>query len=169
VTTTEPAVRALLDKQAIREVILRYCRGVDRFDAALISSAYHPDAVGDYGTREFAGRTAGDDIAAWVGSATHLLHHVTNQVISLAGDTAGCESYYAVWRVENHDGEERVLHALGRYVDRLERRDGEWRIAHRVVVNEIVRYLPLDPGPEGARTDLGRNDRGDPSYAVLGG
>ena len=35
----EAALRELLDKQAIREVSMRYCRGVDRGDAELISSA----------------------------------------------------------------------------------------------------------------------------------
>jgi ketosteroid isomerase-like protein len=166
-TARDPAIQELLDKQAIREVIMRYCRGVDRSDAPLINSAYHPDAVGDYGTRQFAGETAGEAISAWVRSATHLMHHVTNQVIHVEGDRAGCESYYAVWRIEQLDDGERVLQALGRYVDRFERRDGEWRISHRVVINEVVRYLPPESYPVDAHTDLGRSDRSDPSYAVL--
>ena len=38
-------VQILLDERDIREVLLRYCRGVDRCDAELISSCYHADAV----------------------------------------------------------------------------------------------------------------------------
>jgi hypothetical protein len=35
-----------------------------------------------------------------------------------------------VWQtIPGEDGEQ-LLHAVGRYIDRLERRGGEWRIAH---------------------------------------
>jgi ketosteroid isomerase-like protein len=166
--TEQSELQDLLDKQAIREVIMRYCRGVDRCDAALISSAYHPDALDFHGSRNFTGETVGRGLVdGLLTTALRSMHHVTNQVITVHGDTAGCESYYAAFRVEEHDGAERVLQALGRYVDRLERRDGEWRIAHRVVVNEIVRYLPPSPQPVTTRTDLARRDRDDPSYATL--
>ncbi|WP_221890845.1 nuclear transport factor 2 family protein [Microbispora sp. KK1-11] len=33
------------DQQEIHEVVLRYCRGVDRLDMDLVRSAYHPDAI----------------------------------------------------------------------------------------------------------------------------
>lgn len=39
------AVDDLLDKQAIGEVVLRYCRGIDRLDLDLVRSAYHCDGV----------------------------------------------------------------------------------------------------------------------------
>src|SRR5262245_17777267 len=45
-----PAVRVLLDKQAIQEVLARYCRGVDRADLELLRSVYHPDAIDNHGT-----------------------------------------------------------------------------------------------------------------------
>lgn len=32
-------IQALLDKQAIYETIIRYCRGLDRFDVELMRSA----------------------------------------------------------------------------------------------------------------------------------
>jgi ketosteroid isomerase-like protein len=167
-TARRSDLQDLLDKQAIREVIMRYCRGVDRCDAALISSAYHPDAIDFHGNRDFTGATVGQGLVdGLLATAKRSMHHVTNQVISLHGDVAGCESYYAAFRVEDHDGEERVLQALVRYVDRLERRDREWRIAHRVVVNEVVRYLPPESFPVNSRTDLATRDATDPSYAVL--
>jgi len=51
------AVQELLDKQAIYEVVLRGCRGGDRFDLDMIVSCFHPGAqmhnVGGFdGTRE---------------------------------------------------------------------------------------------------------------------
>ena len=42
-------IRRLLDKEAIREVLLRYARGIDRHDDDLMASAYHPDAIDDHG------------------------------------------------------------------------------------------------------------------------
>ena len=53
-TARDPEVQALVDKQAILEVLTRYCRALDRGDAALIASAYHPDAVDDHGGKTFA-------------------------------------------------------------------------------------------------------------------
>src|SRR3546814_6685283 len=47
--TLETMVRELYDKQKIREVVTRYCRGVDRMDRDLFLSAYHPDAIDDHG------------------------------------------------------------------------------------------------------------------------
>lgn len=42
-------LQTLLDERDIREVLLRYCRGVDRCDAALIASCYHEDSLDDHG------------------------------------------------------------------------------------------------------------------------
>ncbi|MHC3127370.1 hypothetical protein OB03_08775, partial [Brevundimonas sp. GN22] len=44
-----PEIQALLDKQAITEVIHQYLRGADRADAELIGQCYHPDAWEDHG------------------------------------------------------------------------------------------------------------------------
>ena len=90
-------------------------------------------------------------------------HHLTNQTIHLDGDVAASESYYSGFMLERHDdGEQRTIQMVGRYLDRLERRDGEWRISERVVVPEMVRYLPSDAtGPHWH--DDERPDP-DPSY-----
>ena len=42
---TDSQLQELLDKQALYEVVARYCRGVDRADEELVRSAYHPDAI----------------------------------------------------------------------------------------------------------------------------
>jgi len=119
-------------REEIRDLLARYCRGVDRMDADLIASAYHPDAIDEHGITQFTGETVGAGIVALMQSARFSMHHVTNQLIQLHDDDhAGCETYYVVWQTIPDEGGEQLLHVLGRYVDRLERRDGEWRIAHR--------------------------------------
>jgi hypothetical protein len=67
-------------------------------------------------------------------------------------------------------GEEKLLRlTFGRLLDRFERRNGEWKIAHRQLVPEITHYLkPADNAEPGDSHGLGRLDRTDPSYAVLG-
>jgi uncharacterized protein (TIGR02246 family) len=161
-------VRALLDKQAIREAILRYCRGVDRGDADLVASAYFPDALDLHpGGHRFTGETIGAEmIESLAETFVSTSHSIGTQIIELDGDTAACESY----STGNHvmkDG--RRLHTLVRYLDRLERRAGEWRITYRYVV---VDQTDVVPGPDGA--ELGpkshaARDTSDPSYTVFQG
>src|SRR5262245_42303050 len=40
----------LLDERAIRRRLVDYCRGIDRCDAELVASVYHPDATDDHGS-----------------------------------------------------------------------------------------------------------------------
>jgi SnoaL-like domain len=163
------AVQELLDKQAIRDAVLRYCRGVDRADPELIASAYHPDAIDEHGSATYTGETVGPGIVNLTASSRVTMHHVTNQLIQLRdAEHAGCETYFNVYQTMPRDGQEMVLHALGRYIDRMERRDGEWRIAHRLVIVEMTRLIPPDDGMPASRPGLGRRDAADPSYDVLG-
>jgi SnoaL-like domain len=165
VTTLDAGVQELLDKQAIHEVMMRYCRGVDRGDAALINSAYHPDAYDDHCGHIFTGETVGPGIVEWMSEVTDsTTHHITTQIIDVDGDRANSESYYMGLHLETKDGVQRRMHTVGRYVDRLERRHGEWKISNRLVVLEMAGYLPpgdleLPPLPA-----MGRRDRSDPSY-----
>lgn len=167
VTSEQSAIGQLLDKQAIREAVMRYCRGVDRRDPELISSAYHPDAIDMHGRQRFTGETVGQGIVDLVGSAKVAMNQVTNQLITLHGDgTAGCETYFTVWQSIETESEDRLLLALGRYVDRFECRAGEWKIAHRLVIVELTRIVPAG-GPTPPLLGLGSRDRDDPSYPAL--
>lgn len=42
-------IQNLLDKEAIRDCLYRYCRGIDRADEAILRSAYWPDAHDRHG------------------------------------------------------------------------------------------------------------------------
>ena len=41
----EAAMQELVDREAIRECLYRYCRGIDRLDEAALRSSYWPDAI----------------------------------------------------------------------------------------------------------------------------
>jgi len=53
----ETALQRLLDKDAIRDCIHRYCRGIDRADEAALLSSYWPDAYDNHGA--YAGPVEG--------------------------------------------------------------------------------------------------------------
>ncbi|HEY2658277.1 MAG TPA: nuclear transport factor 2 family protein [Caulobacteraceae bacterium] len=166
-----PDIQALWDRAEIAEVIMRYCRSIDRGDEALLRSCFHADATHLHGA--FEGLSS--DFCAFAMEtvkAVELTHHQLGQTsVEIVGDVAFAETYFTSYHrfgpVPPPGGqphEDRILG--GRYVDRFERRDDAWRIAHRQGINEWRRYEPAsDRGffdlPEDQR---GRRDRGDPVY-----
>lgn len=131
----EAIIRELHDKQAIREVMSNYSRGIDRQDKALLLSCYHSDALDDHGM--FCGGP--EDFYDWT-DPSHLRyfrthqHIITNHSCSLAGSTAHTETYWMFAGMTEGDGKLAVFG--GRYIDRLEKRGGQWRIAARKCVLE---------------------------------
>ena len=127
-------LKALLDRDKIRECIIGLARGEDRRDASMITKAYWPDSITDYGV--FAGNF--DEYLAWVvpGSpAIPCTQHVLGQSYTqLDGDTARAETQVISYHRVNMGTEECDTCIGGRYLDLLERRDGEWRIANRTML-----------------------------------
>jgi ketosteroid isomerase-like protein len=156
-------VQELLDRKAILDCLQRYARGIDRHDADLVASCYHPDAVDDHGLYVGSGR----GLAEWANNEAHRgsirhQHHLTNHSVEIDGDTAHAETYYLVV-MRSESGA--VTLGSGRYLDRFERRAGEWRIAARVVIVETSSDLGASD-----MSDLDRafappaQDHSDPSY-----
>jgi hypothetical protein len=127
-------LKALLDREKIRDCIARLARGEDRRDADAITAAYWPDSVTDYGV--FRGSFA--EYLAWVvpgSDAIKVTQHVLGQsVIQLAGETAHVETHVTSYHRVDMGEEERDTIIGGRYLDRLEKRDGAWRIAERTML-----------------------------------
>ena len=167
------ALEELLAKQAITEVLHRYCRGLDRMDRSLADSVWHPGGTADYGPM-FQG--TGSEFLDWVwaahqGFARHS-HMVTNVLIEvdLGAGTAISESYVAVWlRSRPKDGAVADVINRGRYLDRWSRRGDTWAIDHRRYVDDL-QLLPRGPATEfnDGTTATGRRDRSDPSFELFG-
>src|SRR5215212_3059895 len=115
-------LKALLERDKIRDCIARLARGEDRRDAELITASYWPDSTTDYGV--FVGSF--DKYLAWVvpGSpAIPVTQHVLGQsVIELKGDTALVETQVTSYHRVNMGTEERDTVVGGRYLDRQEKR-----------------------------------------------
>jgi hypothetical protein len=174
----EKRLKLLEDRQAIHDVIFRYCRGVDRSDPDLILSAFHDDAIDNHFGVVLPFRDAIATLkAARSGSSpsiTTSMHNICNVLIELDGDVARCESYLIVIvRIPKDGGDIDWLHA-GRYVDRFERRNGEWRIAFRTVVYDLERFDEVVPAPAGLshanylkNAVRGKRGSGDFSYDIF--
>jgi hypothetical protein len=157
----------LLDRQDILDCLIRFSRGIDRFDRELFLSAFHSDAIIDAG--EFVGGP--EALCDWAfelhergQSSTH--HNLLNHSVEIAADVAHAETYY-LFVGRNRDGTNWV--AGGRYIDRLERRDGAWRIALRCNAVEWSGVIPATAVPFEDVPDVHSNgapsrSKSDPSY-----
>jgi ketosteroid isomerase-like protein len=138
-----PELQSLLDKQAITELLHRYCRAVDRADLELLRDCYHDDATEDHGGT-FKGPAA-DYIAqiAPVLPRSLMSHTTSNILIELNGDAALVESHILAFARLKKDGEKFDTLTLARAIDRVERRSGVWRIAARRLVWEWNHEMPM--------------------------
>ena len=79
------AVQEMLDRDAIRCVLQRYCRAVDRRDVDLLRSVYHEDAVHEHGRYQMNGWRFAELIVESVGQFQLTTHHLTNQLVEACG------------------------------------------------------------------------------------
>ena len=157
----------LVAQQEIRDVLIRYTRGIDRMDPELVTSCYWPGAHDDHGA--FQGTV--ERFVEWVQQALAYfdttMHFIGNQLVEVDGDAAHAESYCVAYhRRATRDNEQGHDLVIGlRYIDRMERKDNEWRIADRKCAFDWTRHDPInakwDLPPEALR---GSRDRSDPVY-----
>jgi hypothetical protein len=154
----------LADREAIRDCLFRYCRGIDRMDPEILASAYWPGAL-DHHTG-FEGTV--EQFIEWALPRLAAME----QGMHIDGATAKVESYLWSVSVLPGDAPRRVV-TCGRYNDRFEKRDDEWRIAERWVVHdwyeEAANTGDWNAGPFGMSGLLrGAVKPHDQSYGWLG-
>jgi ketosteroid isomerase-like protein len=157
-------VARVVDQQEIRDVVYRYCRGIDRRDFDLVRSCYHPDATDDHG--DFRGTI--DEFIAHIDERLPrfecTMHFIGNVLVEVAGDRARSESYVVAYHRLGAHGTKRERDFIVnlRYVDDFERRNGAWKIATRVCVFDFSRIDPVvgdwTPTPESSRGQFGGAD-----------
>jgi 3-phenylpropionate/cinnamic acid dioxygenase small subunit len=119
------------DRQDIADVLLRYATGIDRRDWTLFRTVFTDGCELDYG-----------EIGAWKGAdavtefmrkahelAGHTMHRLTNQVITVDGDSAQARTYVdaLIMLAGNSSG----VNAAGFYDDEFVRTEKGWQIARR--------------------------------------
>jgi hypothetical protein len=125
-------LRSRLD---ILDCVNRYARGQDRLDSEFTLSAFHPDAVLDYGV--FVGNP--QEFVDYFFDfhrrhQTSTFHNILNHVCELDGDVAHTETYF--FCAINNVVAPHFHMGGGRYIDRFERRNGRWAISARKCVGE---------------------------------
>jgi ketosteroid isomerase-like protein len=164
---SEAAIRQVLDREAIRELVQCYSRAIDRRDYVLLRDLYTDDAIDSHGP-EFEGGI-NEFIAmiegampryAWTG------HHICNHTIAVDGDTADGEVYALALHVlpDPDEPDERIEDFLAvRYLDNYRRcEDGKWRFSRRWVAFDMNAIREFT-----GKGLLGTGEI-DPSYEVCG-
>ncbi|MHB8465968.1 MAG: nuclear transport factor 2 family protein [Acidimicrobiales bacterium] len=169
--TDQDRMADLLAQGEIRDVLFRYCRGIDRRRYDLVRSCYHADATDDHG--DYAGGLDGFITHAETNLPRFVrtMHFLGNILIEVEGRRARSEAYcLAFHHLRANDRKPARDFVVGlRYVDDFEDRGDGWRIASRVCVFEWTRIDAVaDGGYEfPARAHLGRFGSDDVVFASV--
>ena len=169
-STMDHELQRLVDIAAIKDIHIRYCRGIDRFDWDLVRSCYHPDAMDDHG--KFRGSV--DEFIVYAAEVLPRFacttHFCGNQFGEVDGDSGWMESntlaHHRTLPTDDAPAADYILSL--RYIDVVERRNGEWRILDRTLVFDSETTIPV--GGDHARLapfwPASTRDRTDESYAA---
>ena len=156
-------------EEDVRQVLYRYCRGIDRIDMDIVRACYHPDAIDDHGA--FKGDV--EAFIAWISRllprydvTTHLLMNVLVEHHPTRDDVVRAETYGIAEHQTAGGAPELNLTIAFRYLDTFEDRGDGWKIADRICTTEWVRANdPASIFPVDERFPRGsRGDRSDPVY-----
>jgi len=162
----------LLDREAIRDCLYRYCRGIDRADEAALRSSYWPDAHDNHGAYSGSAEGFVEFALGVFKTGPRNIHQITNVLIEFISPAeAAVESYFAaLQRAPDGAGTLRQALICGRYCDLFQKRGGDWRIAERTVVYDLVEEQSLSAASEterfGPRQPIGGSHPDDPVYAL---
>jgi len=166
----ESELGVLRDKDAIRDIIHRYCRAADRCDLEAFKACYWPDGEDDHGFFSGNAHAFCDYVIPVLRQVDSSVHAMTNTIIDLRGAQAFCETQWSVvhrLRKPEGDGFLDYWHQ-GRYIDIFEKRGGEWKIFRRTITGDMDRLVRtrdmraiMDQfsGPE-ARSEINSSGRG---------
>lgn len=159
-------IDAALSRAEIHDLVMAYCRGVDRADEALLASIFTEDSTVISGVVNGSGAQFATGICAFVRNQLDLcFHSVANEWIEVSGDEAVGEHYALAHMVK--DGFD--VMTGGRYIDRYVRRGARWLIQSRSFVTDWNTSHPSSLERGGfyeALTSWGQFGRGDPVYAL---
>ncbi|MBP8926502.1 MAG: nuclear transport factor 2 family protein [Pseudomonadales bacterium] len=155
-------INELEDKAAIRDVLSRYCRGLDRMDKDMVRGVFAAQCSANY-YGIYTG--TGHGFIDWVweahrGMETHS-HQITNVLIELNGDSAVSEAYITVVLQQQRPSGAVEIQVRSRYLDRWSKRDGHWLIIEREHVTDTQSEIPLQAI---SKSPESRRDRDDASF-----
>ncbi len=124
----------LAEKDAIREAMAEYCYCLDNGRFAEMAALFTEDGTWDTAFGKGTGRAGIEALVRRIRQSANprprAIHHVTNIVIKLAGDTATCRSDWVV--VQNSEQGPKIGSA-GSYADQMVKHDGSWLFRYRKI------------------------------------
>jgi ketosteroid isomerase-like protein len=167
---TVDRVSLMLDKHELHELVLTYCRAIDRQDFALVRTLYHDDAIDDHGDMFKGGP---DDYVAWLPTIMAnwdaTVHSISNTLFEVEGDKANGELYVVAYH-RTHPPDAKEIVVGGRYLDRYEKRAGAWKFIRRSLAMDWCNVRDVnvsDYETFAAGAEHGRHDAADASYREL--
>lgn len=133
-----PELQQLLDEAAIRRVMVRYARGVDRRDFELAGTCFATDAFASYpGSWEGTGRARIVEFLHIAKQYESTMHFIGNQTVEIQDGRATAETYAIAYHRRAGGASDFTIGV--RYIDDFERRNGEWLITRHLPVRDWVR------------------------------
>lgn len=153
----------LWDKQALYELMCRYCNAVDRKQFDRLRPLYHPGAINDFGPI-FQGDS--ESFIVYLRRQMRQMttqHMIGNHHYCIKGDSAEGEIYTMNFHIiHGPDGVEQYV-AGGRYIDHYIRAGNQWLISDRLRLIDWSRRSPVQNS--GLQAQLSEDD--DPVFALL--
>ena len=128
--TLEERIRAVEDRDAIRELTARYCQLAVAGNAEAVTSLFARDGIMESGDTREQGHVRLLVLYKSSFGSLRPIPFIHNHVVELQGDRATGYSSIELRMVENGE----AVTAAGYYEDVFEREDGVWKFAHRKLV-----------------------------------
>lgn len=171
------ALQELLDRQAIGDVIQRYCRTLDWLDEEGQASCYWPDAHIEYGF--FTGR-AEDFLPVVMETERNLArrwHMLSSPLVRFHSNTSASSECYGIFGGGRLQDDGTIAGDLigGRYLDEWEKCESdethEWRISARTYIidwkSPLANQPMFEPDPDFPLPTLRIDAGGHPRYREL--
>lgn len=164
----------LADRLAIQDVLVRYCRALDRHDLDLAFSVFTADAtITFYEGKAGPAREVLPELVAGLEGCEAAQRTISTNTVIVLDEEARSEAYFVAYYVMSRPPlDKQFITFGGRYLDRLRKVAGEWRISSRVALHDWDQVTPLAVDyPEREKWMKGRH-RGSPnaddlSYTLL--
>ena len=169
-------VEELLARTEIHQVLMRYCRAVDRGDVDELRMVYHESGTDVHGTftatgQEFAQHLVAKHDSVDLVDGVRLVsqHHITNVLVEFVNTGANVESYFIATQPYQNPSEQPAVGLIGgRYLDRFDYRDERWAISERRIVIDWSRAnIDGADWPGAAGFPVGGRREEDPSASFF--
>lgn len=130
----DTALRELLERQAVEQVLLRYASTIDAKDYVTLRSLFCEDVRGQYGDVVVEGA---DELLQWIDDMTATKtwqHHLLSVYhVDLVSETEATALTYHTSHQTDSEAPGRCSRIVARYYDTLRKVDGSWKIADKVM------------------------------------